>query len=46
MVFSVLVNEIPTKIPIARVKDMQERVVMLADAWLGPAAPRVATPND
>ena len=42
VVFSVLVNDIPSKIPIARVKEMQERVVMLADDWLGPAAPRAA----
>ncbi len=46
VVFSVLVNDIPGKVPIARVKDMQERVVMLADEWLGPAAPRAAVQDD
>lgn len=46
IVFSVLVNEIPTKTPIARVKDVQERIVLLADRWLGPAAPRAAGPSE
>ncbi|MCB9837832.1 MAG: D-alanyl-D-alanine carboxypeptidase/D-alanyl-D-alanine-endopeptidase [Phycisphaeraceae bacterium] len=46
VVFSVLVNDIPTKVPIARVKDMQERIVLMADEWLGPAAPRAAGPSN
>ncbi len=46
VVFSVLVNDIPSKVPIARVKEMQERIVMLADEWLGPAAPRAAGPSE
>jgi len=46
VVFSVLVNDIPSKVPIARVKDMQERIVLLADGWLGPAAPRAAVSDN
>ena len=46
VVFSVLVNDIPTKVPIARVKELQERVVLLADEWMGPAAPRAAGPDE
>jgi D-alanyl-D-alanine carboxypeptidase/D-alanyl-D-alanine-endopeptidase (penicillin-binding protein 4) len=38
VVFSVLVNDIPGSVPLQRVKDLQERIVLLADDWLGEAA--------
>lgn len=38
VVFSVLVNDIPGSVPLQRVKDLQERLVLLADDWLGEEA--------
>lgn len=32
--FSILVNDVPSDVPIARVKTFQERVVLLIDQWL------------
>ncbi len=32
--FSILVNEIPPSVPVRSVKELQEKIVMLADKWL------------
>ncbi|TVQ30682.1 MAG: D-alanyl-D-alanine carboxypeptidase/D-alanyl-D-alanine-endopeptidase [Phycisphaeraceae bacterium] len=37
IVFSILVNEVPSTMPMRRVRDFQEQVVSIADQWLARA---------